>query len=38
MNIEKAYSRKGITRGLGFDSLRERAELSGGSFDIKSTE
>jgi signal transduction histidine kinase len=38
MNIEKAYSRKGTTRGLGLDSLRERTEVSDGSFDIKSTE
>jgi signal transduction histidine kinase len=30
-------SRVGALRGLGLDSMRERAELSGGSFTIEST-
>ena len=37
-NSEEAYSRKGATKGLGLDSMRERTELSGGSFDIESVE
>lgn len=36
-NPEEANSRKG-TKGLGLDSMRERAELSGGSLDIESAE
>jgi PAS domain S-box-containing protein len=34
---EEAYSRRGATKGLGLDSMRERAELSGGSFSIESS-
>ena len=37
-NLEDAYSRKGTHRGLGLDSMRERIELSGGSFEIESGE
>ena len=33
----KASSRVGTTRGLGLDSMRERTELSGGSFSIESS-
>ncbi len=36
-NLEEAYSRKGTTKGLGLDSMRERIELSGGSFSIESS-
>ncbi len=35
-DLEEAYSRKGTAKGLGLDSMRERAELSGGSFSIES--
>ncbi|HUL29514.1 MAG TPA: GAF domain-containing sensor histidine kinase [Thermodesulfobacteriota bacterium] len=35
-DLEEAFSRKGTTRGLGLDSMRERVELSGGSFSIES--
>ena len=35
-DLEEAFSRKGTTRGLGLDSMRERVELSGGSFLIES--
>jgi signal transduction histidine kinase len=35
-NLEEAFSRKGTARGLGLDSMRERVELSGGSFSIES--
>jgi signal transduction histidine kinase len=34
----KAGSRVGTTRGLGLDSMKERTELSGGSFSIESSE
>ena len=37
-NSEEAYSRKGATKGLGLDSMKERTELSGGSLDIESVE
>lgn len=33
---EKALARVGTNRGLGLSSMRERAELSGGSFSIES--
>jgi signal transduction histidine kinase len=35
-DLDEAYSRKGTAKGLGLDSMRERAELSGGSFSIES--
>jgi PAS domain S-box-containing protein len=36
-DVEETYSRKGTTtKGLGLDSMRERTELSGGSFSIES--
>jgi signal transduction histidine kinase len=35
-DLEEAFSRKGTTRGLGLDSMRERVELLGGSFSIES--
>ena len=35
-DLEETYSRKGTARGLGLDSMRERTELSGGSFSIES--
>ena len=37
-NLDKAHSKKTTKRGLGLSSMRERTELSGGSFDIESTE
>lgn len=37
-NLEEAYSRKGAAKGLGLDSMRERTELSGGSFNIEAAE
>jgi len=37
-NLEEAYSRRGTTKGLGLDSMKERIELSGGSLDIESVE
>ncbi len=37
-DLREAYSRKGTAKGLGLDSMRERAELSGGSFNIESAE
>ncbi len=36
-DLEEVYSRKGTTKGLGLDSMRERIELSGGSFSIESS-
>ena len=36
-DLEEAYSRKGTTKGLGLSSMRERIELSGGSFSIESS-
>ncbi len=35
-DLEEAFSRKGTPRGLGLDSMRERVELSRGSFSIES--
>ena len=35
-DLEEAYSRKGASKGLGLDSMRERTELSGGSFVVES--
>jgi signal transduction histidine kinase len=35
-DLSEAQSRKASTRGLGLDSMRERTELSGGSFSIES--
>jgi signal transduction histidine kinase len=37
-NLEKVGSQETTKRGLGLTSMRERTELSGGSFNIKSTE
>ena len=34
---EEAFSRKEVAKGLGLDSMRERIELSGGSFLIESS-
>jgi PAS domain S-box-containing protein len=36
-DLSEAQSRIGTGRGLGLDSMRERAELSGGSFSIESS-
>jgi len=36
-DLEEASSRKGSVKGLGLDSMRERAELSGGCFLIESS-
>ncbi|HVP78256.1 MAG TPA: MASE3 domain-containing protein [Thermodesulfobacteriota bacterium] len=36
-DLSEAYSRKGTAKGLGLDSMRERAELSGGSLSIESS-
>ncbi len=36
-DLKEAYSRTGTTKGLGLDSMRERIELSGGSFLIESS-
>ena len=35
-DLAEAQSRKDTPRGLGLDSMRERTELSGGSFSIES--
>jgi PAS domain S-box-containing protein len=35
-DLSEAQSRMGTGRGLGLDSMKERAELSGGSFSIES--
>jgi len=35
---EKAISQEGTKRGLGLSSMKERTELSGGSFAIESGE
>jgi PAS domain S-box-containing protein len=35
-DLAEAQSRKDTPRGLGLDSMRERVELSGGSFSIES--
>ena len=37
-NLEKTLFQGGPQKGLGLLSMKERAELSGGSFSIKSTE
>ena len=37
-NPEKALALESTKRGLGLSSMRERTELSGGSFDIESAE
>jgi signal transduction histidine kinase len=37
-NPEKARSQEAMKRGLGLLSMRERVELSGGSFAIESAE
>ena len=37
-NPEKVGSQETTTRGLGLTSMRERTELSGGSFNFESTE
>jgi PAS domain S-box-containing protein len=37
-NIGKTSSRESTMRGLGLTSMKERTELSGGSFDMESTE
>jgi signal transduction histidine kinase len=34
--IEKALSKESTERGLGLASMRERADLSGGTFSIES--
>ncbi len=36
-DLTETLSRKGSARGLGLDSMRERTELSGGSFSIESS-
>ena len=35
-NLQAVLSRSGLGRGLGLASMRERAELSGGTFSIDS--
>jgi signal transduction histidine kinase len=35
-NAADAHSRPGTNRGLGLDSMRERVELSGGSYSLES--
>ena len=35
--IEKALTKEGTERGLGLTSMRERSELSGGTFSIESS-
>jgi len=35
-HVNEALSREGYERGLGLISMRERAELSGGSFTVES--
>jgi signal transduction histidine kinase len=37
-NLEKVLSQESTTKGLGLSSMRERTELSGGSFAIESAE
>jgi len=37
-NLEKVASQESKKRGLGLDSMKERAELSGGSFAVESAE
>jgi signal transduction histidine kinase len=35
-DLSQVFSRKNVKRGLGLSSMRERTELSGGSFSIHS--
>ena len=37
-NLEKAISQESTKKGLGLSSMKERTELSGGSFAIESAE
>jgi signal transduction histidine kinase len=37
-NLEEIHSRRANVKGLGLTSMRERAGLSGGSFDIESVD
>lgn len=37
-SLEEVHSRRTTVKGLGLTSMRERAELSGGSFDIQSAD
>jgi signal transduction histidine kinase len=37
-NVEETLSKESYKRGLGLSSMKERAELSGGSFTIESVE
>jgi signal transduction histidine kinase len=37
-SLEEMHSRKGTVKGLGLTSMKERAELSGGSLDIESSQ
>jgi signal transduction histidine kinase len=37
-DVSKAQFSNGTTHGLGLNSMRERTELSGGSFEIESTQ
>jgi signal transduction histidine kinase len=36
-NLEEIQSQEGSKRGLGLTSMRERTELSGGTFAVEST-
>ena len=36
-DLEKIFSQERDKRGLGLNSMRERTELSGGTFDVEST-
>ena len=37
-SLEEIHSRRATVKGLGLTSMRERAGLSGGSFDIESAD
>ena len=37
-SLEEIHSRRAVVKGLGLTSMKERAELSGGSLDIQSTQ
>jgi len=37
-SLDEIHARRGIVKGLGLTTMRERAGLSGGSFDIESVE
>jgi len=37
-DVEKIFSRESSRKGMGLDNMRERTELSGGSFIIESTQ